>query len=286
MRRAVHVAMSSTTARSFALSVAPVATRSTIQSERPTCGATSAEPATFTISTWIPRLRKCSSATRGYLVATSRLPRWRYSSSERSSAARGAATTNRHAPKRRSTSSKTRAFDSMSTSLPTIPRSAAPRSTYVERGAADLGIVGKDVLMESKARVLELVDLRFGACRFVVAAPRAALERSLDEYRHLGSLEVATKYPRVAEEHFRKRGIQVEIVKVAGSAEVAPQVGLSDWIVDLVATGATLKANDLAVVEDIATCTARLIANPSAYHLRRREIAPLVDRLAQWAATR
>src|SRR5260221_13291529 len=73
-------------------------------------------------------------------------------------------------------------------------------ATYVERGAADLGIVGKDVLMESAARVLELADLRFGACRFVVAAPRDALERSLDEYRHLGSLEVATKYPRVAEE--------------------------------------------------------------------------------------
>ncbi len=95
-------------------------------------------------------------------------------------------------------------------------------ATYVERGAADLGIVGKDVLMESGARLLELVDLRFGACRFVVAAPKDALERSLDEYRHLGSLEVATKYPRVAEEHFRRRGIAVEIVKVAGSAEVAP----------------------------------------------------------------
>ncbi len=157
-------------------------------------------------------------------------------------------------------------------------------ATYVERGAADLGIVGKDVLMESGARVLELVDLRFGACRFVVAAPREAVARSLDEYRHLGSLEVATKYPRVAEAHFRRRGVAVEIVKVAGSAEVAPQVGLSDWIVDLVATGATLAANELAVVEEIAPCTARLIANPAAYHLRRGEIAPLVERLAAWAA--
>ena len=159
-------------------------------------------------------------------------------------------------------------------------------ATYVERGAADLGIVGKDVLMESGARVLELVDLRFGACRFVVAAPRGAVARSLDEYRHLGSLEVATKYPRVAEEHFRRRGIAVEIVRVAGSAEVAPQVGLSDWIVDLVATGATLAANDLAIVEEIAPSTARLIANPAAYHQRRDEIAPLVQRLARWAAAR
>lgn len=159
-------------------------------------------------------------------------------------------------------------------------------ATYVERGAADLGIVGKDVLMESGARLLELVDLGFGACRFVVAAPKDALERSLDEYRHLGSLEVATKYPRVAEEHFRRRGIAVEIVKVAGSAELAPQVGLSDWIVDLVATGATLAANGLAVVEEIASSTARLVVNPAAYHSRRDEIAPLVERLAQWADCR
>ena len=159
-------------------------------------------------------------------------------------------------------------------------------ATYVERGAADLGIVGKDVLMESGAQVLELVDLGFGACRFVVAAPRAALARALDDYRHLGSLEVATKYPNVAERHFRARGIAVEIIKVAGSTELAPQVGLSDWIVDLVATGATLAANDLAVVEEIASSTARLIANPSAYQLRRKEIAPLAERLASWAAAR
>lgn len=156
-------------------------------------------------------------------------------------------------------------------------------ATYVERGAADLGIVGQDVLMESGARALDLVDLGFGRCRFVVAAPTSALERSLDEYRHLGSLEVATKYPRVAQEHFERRGIPVEIVKVAGSVEVAPRVGLADWIVDLVATGATLRANELAVIEEIATCTARLIANPTSFHARRDEVEPIVERLAALA---
>jgi ATP phosphoribosyltransferase regulatory subunit len=159
-------------------------------------------------------------------------------------------------------------------------------ATYVERGAADLAIVGKDVLLESGARVIELVELGFGACRFVVAAPRDAVERSLDEYRHLGTLDVATKYPNVAERHFRARGIAVEIVKVAGSAEVAPLVGLADWIVDLVATGTTLRANGLAVIEEIASSTARLVANPAAYHLRRPEIAPVAERLAAWAAAR
>jgi ATP phosphoribosyltransferase len=159
-------------------------------------------------------------------------------------------------------------------------------ATYVARGAADLGIVGKDVLLESEARVMELVDLGFGACRFVVAAPRGAVERSLDEYRHLGTLEVATTYPNVAERHFRARDIAVEIVKVAGSAEVAPLVGLADWIVDLVATGSTLRANGLAVVEEIASSTARLVANPASYQLRRREITPVVERLAAWAVMR
>jgi ATP phosphoribosyltransferase len=159
-------------------------------------------------------------------------------------------------------------------------------ATYVERGAADLGIVGQDVLRESGARVLDLVDLGFGRCRFVVAAPTSALERSLDEYRHLGSLEVATKYPQVARAHFERRGIPVEIVRVAGSVEVAPSVGLADWIVDLVATGATLRANDLAVIEEIAGCTARLVANPVSFHARRRELEPIVERLAAWAASR
>ena len=158
--------------------------------------------------------------------------------------------------------------------------------TYVAHGAADVGVVGKDVLLESDADVLELVDLRFGTCRFVVAAPEASLDRSLDEYRHLGSLEVATKYPRVAAAHFQRRGIQVELIKLAGSVELAPQVGLSDWIVDLVSTGRTLRENRLAVVEEIAVCTARLIANRAAYARDREVIADLAAKLEAWAASR
>lgn len=157
--------------------------------------------------------------------------------------------------------------------------------THVAHGAADLGIVGKDVLLESDADVLELVDLRFGRCRFVVAAPAGSVDRSLDEYRHLGSLEVATKYPRVAERHFQGRGIQVEIIKLGGSVELAPQVGLADWIVDLVSTGRTLKENNLAVIEEIAVCSARLIANRVSYARERERIAALASRLGAWASS-
>jgi ATP phosphoribosyltransferase len=158
--------------------------------------------------------------------------------------------------------------------------------TYVSHGAADLGIVGKDVLLESEADVLELVDLGYGRCTFVVAAPADSLDRSLDEYRHLGSLEVATKYPRVAARHFQRRGIQVELIKLGGSVELAPQVGLSDWIVDLVSTGRTLRENALAVVEEIATCTARLVANRASYARDRERIAGIAERLERWAAAR
>ena len=158
--------------------------------------------------------------------------------------------------------------------------------TYVAHGAADLGIVGRDVLLEGEEDVLELVDLGFGVCRFVVAAPAGSLDRSLDEYRHLGSLEVATKYPRVAQRHFDERGIQVEIIRLGGAVELAPQVGLSDWIVDLVSTGRTLRENGLAVVEEIATCSARLIANRAAYARDRRRIADLAERLRAWTAAR
>lgn len=156
--------------------------------------------------------------------------------------------------------------------------------THVAHGAADVGIVGKDVLLESDADVLELVDLAYGRCRFVVAAPTGSVDRSLDEYRHLGSLEVATKYPRVAERHFQGRGMQVEIIKLSGSVELAPQVGLADWIVDLVSTGRTLRENSLSIVEEIATCTARLIANRVSYERDRERIAALAAKLETWAA--
>jgi ATP phosphoribosyltransferase len=157
--------------------------------------------------------------------------------------------------------------------------------THVAHGAADVGIVGKDVLLETDADVLELVDLRYGACRFVVAAPAGSVDRSLDEYRHLGSLEVATKYPRVAERHFQGRGIQVEIIKLGGSVELAPQVGLADWIVDLVSTGRTLTENRLAIIEEIAICTARLIANRVSYARDRDRIAALASKLETWASS-
>lgn len=158
--------------------------------------------------------------------------------------------------------------------------------TYVAHGAADLGIVGRDVLLESDEDVLELVDLGYGLCRFVVAAPAGSLDRSLDEYRHLGSLEVATKYTRVAERHFQRRGIQVELIRLSGAVELAPQVGLSDWIVDLVGTGRTLRENGLAVVEEIAECTARLIANRVSYARARERIAALAERFESWAGAR
>lgn len=158
--------------------------------------------------------------------------------------------------------------------------------TYVAHGAADLGVTGRDVLMEGDEDVLELADLGFGICRFVVAAPAGSVERSLDEYRHLGSLEVATKYPRVAQRHFDLRGIQVEIIKLGGAVELAPQVGLSDWIVDLVSTGRTLRENGLEVVEEVAACSARLIANRAAYARDRRRITDLVERLGRGTAAR
>jgi ATP phosphoribosyltransferase regulatory subunit len=158
--------------------------------------------------------------------------------------------------------------------------------TYVAHGAADLGITGRDVLMESDEEVLELVDLGFGVCRFVVAAPTGSLHRSLDEYQHLGSLEVATKYPRVAQRHFDRRGTQVEIIKLGGAVELAPQVGLADWIVDLVSTGRTLRENDLVEIEEIATCSARLIANRASYARDRQRIAELATKLEGWARAR
>jgi ATP phosphoribosyltransferase len=151
--------------------------------------------------------------------------------------------------------------------------------TYVEHGAADIGITGKDVLLEQAEReVYELLDLGFGLCRMVVAARQGddALGESL---RRLGRVRVATKYPRIAAQHFADTGRQAEIVEVKGSVELAPLTGLVDGIVDLTATGKTLSENHLEVVEEITACTARLIANPVAHKLKAAEIDALVERI-------
>jgi ATP phosphoribosyltransferase len=151
--------------------------------------------------------------------------------------------------------------------------------TYVEHGSADIGITGKDVLLEqSQRKVYELLDLGFGECRMVVAAPEGG-DPIGSALRRLGRVRIATKYPRIAAQHFAATGRQAEIVEVKGSVELAPLTGLVDGIVDLTATGTTLAENGLRVVEEIETCTARLIANPVAHKLKADEIDVLVGKV-------
>ena len=173
-------------------------------------------------------------------------------------------------------------FETDGLTLVTMRPSDVP--TYVEAGAADLGITGKDVLLEQADRdVFELLDLDYGSCRMVVAARRG--DESLGESaRRLGIMRVATKYPRITERHFEQTGRQVEIVEVKGSVELAPLVGLADGIVDLVDTGRTLAENDLEVLEEIATCTARLVANRVSHKLRVEEIDAVAGRLREAVA--
>jgi ATP phosphoribosyltransferase/ATP phosphoribosyltransferase regulatory subunit len=150
--------------------------------------------------------------------------------------------------------------------------------TYVEAGAADLGIVGKDVLMEQRGRgVFELLDLGYGGCRMVLASVDADPDPAVEALRRLGVMRVATKYPRTAARWFQNTGRQAEIVEVKGSVELAPLTGLVEAIVDLTATGTTLRENGLVVREEIAVSTARLIANPVAHKLR----APAIDEVVE-----
>jgi len=146
--------------------------------------------------------------------------------------------------------------------------------TYVEYGAADLGVCGRDVLVERESDLYQPIDLGIGKCRMVVAGPVGR-----EEPRDLP--RVATKYPRTAAAHFASRGIQAEIVYVGGSVELAPVTGLSDLIVDLVETGATLVKNGLAEREIVAKVSSVLVANRASYKLRSGEIAPLVHRIRQ-----
>ena len=152
--------------------------------------------------------------------------------------------------------------------------------TYVEAGAADIGITGKDVLMEQSERsVFELLDLGFGRCRMVLASVADEPDPAVEALRRLGVVRVATKYPRIAADFFERTGRQAEIVEVKGSVELAPLTGLVEAIVDLTATGTTLRENRLAVREEVAVATARLIANPVAHKLKAAAIDEVLERL-------
>jgi ATP phosphoribosyltransferase len=158
--------------------------------------------------------------------------------------------------------------------------------TYVEAGAADLGVTGKDVLLEQAAQrpgeggreVYELLDLGYGRCTMVLAS-KAGPDTALEALRRLGVMRVATKYPRIAERYMEETGRQAEIVEVKGSVELAPLTGVVDAIIDLTATGTTLRENNLIVREEIVVCTARLIANPVAHKLKAASIDDVLERL-------
>jgi ATP phosphoribosyltransferase len=168
-------------------------------------------------------------------------------------------------------------FDVNGMSLVTMRPSDVP--TYVESGAADLGITGKDVLLEHTDRIVyEILDLGYGACRMVLAG-RTGDESLGETERRLGGMRIATKYPRIAERYFEETGRQAEVIEVKGSVELAPLVGLADGIVDLVATGRTLEENGLEIREEIASSTARLVANRVSHKLRAAEVDNLVERL-------
>ncbi len=148
--------------------------------------------------------------------------------------------------------------------------------TYVEYGAADVGIIGKDVLLEEARNVYELVDLKFGLCRLMLAVPESLQREKLSDYAHL---RVATKYPRVAEQFFLDNGIQMEIIKLNGSIELAPMVGLAEMIVDIVETGRTLQENRLIEVARLHRATARFIANRVSFKMKFERIQSMVDEM-------
>ena len=150
----------------------------------------------------------------------------------------------------------------------------------VSLGAADCGICGKDSLIEADVDVVELVDLMFGACRFVVAEPALATGVAEERYQRLGSFRVATKYPRIARDFYAKRGMQVEIVKLQGNIELAPLTGIAERIIDITATGTTLRENNLVIVDEVCASTARFFANVCSFRTDSR-VAQLAQNMSE-----
>jgi ATP phosphoribosyltransferase len=157
--------------------------------------------------------------------------------------------------------------------------------TYVENGAADIGFVGKDVLLEEKKDVAELLDLKFGYCRFVVAMPEESLPPYLPDGSYdlstLNHKRVATKFTQVAQDFFNSQGMQVTAIKLHGNIELAPRVKLAEMIVDIVSTGRTLRENQLVEVAQILEATTRLIANRAACSIKQKRIYELTEMLRQ-----
>lgn len=158
---------------------------------------------------------------------------------------------------------------------------ATDAPTFVARGGADCGICGRDSLMEANLNLLQLVDLGYGACRFIEAEPAGRAETTARSYARRGCLRVATKYPRIATEWYERRGVNAEVVTLHGNIELGPIVGLADRIVDITATGTTLRENDLVITGELMTCTARFFANPGRARLDPR-VRELARRLAAW----
>ncbi len=156
---------------------------------------------------------------------------------------------------------------------------------FVAHGGADCGICGSDSIIEANVDVMQLADLRFGACRFVVAEPAWAAGSADEAYAWRGTVRVATKYPRITTAYYDSLGQQVDIVQLHGNIELGPIVGMADRIVDITQTGATLEQNDLVIVDDVMECTARFFAGPAAYRCDRR-IKDLAARLADAARNR
>lgn len=153
---------------------------------------------------------------------------------------------------------------------------AADSITYVEHGVADIGMVGKDTLMESDNNYYEVLDLEIGKCNFIVASLPEK-----DVFKKVGHIKIGTKYPKVAREYFKKRGMDVEIIKIEGSVELAPILGLCDAIVDIMETGTTLKENGLIVFDRICDISARVIVNKASFKMKREEIGAFINRLKQ-----
>ena len=150
--------------------------------------------------------------------------------------------------------------------------------TYVEYGAADIGIVGKDTIMEHGGSFFEVADLGFGRCRFALA-----VKKGTDFYSGYSEKTIATKYPQISRRYFAAKSMDVRIIKIEGSVELAPLLELSDGIVDIVETGTTLRENGLEVQEEVADVSARLIVNPASLKIRKKELQPLIDSIQQAA---